>query len=482
MMKKTNIVRLIAGVLILNQLTYLNAHAATGLHTNMHLDEIANETLNNALATQVTKANQYYVEGEFPTTIQSTLVPVLAGVGKLLGEDQEASGFTTASVINVLAQTYLENNQNANQYSSIKQIPSSIKNGVDSFKRYSVGPTFNFYPPYNDHGQVVRRPIDMKMLPFWFGFTNIPNDADTTSVTLSALIYNSKINGHQYDLKPESIEEFSKYRDIDRSPMFYNRMQKRKNTGAFMTWLYDEKNPKMPRFYFADAKKGERIPFNVNDVDCVVNANVLKMASLSNNQNMSGYKESCEMINNMVKNNEHAYCGIYYPNTYNLAFSMANAEKAGDRCLTDHSKSLIIDKIIGLQDGYTGAWSNDKNVWQDQTLSTAFAMYALLQFGNPYDQRVYSSLLYGAHFLLSQIEFQKGSIKWPADNFFTATAVARSLIMWRSEAYTNAIISNVLFKMNKLYPQFTAENYLRLNFDLNKKQKQTPEITENYGG
>lgn len=482
-MNKNKIVRVLAGFIIINQL--LGSHVAfgsNGLSTQLRLDEIANQTLNNALATQIKSPNKHYVEGEFPTLIQSTLLPVMAGVGKLIGEDQEASGFTTASVINVLAQTYLENQNEVDKYNSLQQIPQSIKKGVESFKRYTVGPTFNFYPPHNDNGQIVRRPIDMKLLPFWFGFTHIPNDADSSSVILSALVYDSKINGHKFNVSPDSIAEFSRYRDIDRKPMFYNKGQNRQNTGAFMTWLYDEKNPKMPRFYFADAKKGERIPFNVNDVDCIVNANVLKMSSLSQNQNMPGYKESCSMINDMIKKNEHAYCGIYYPNTYNLSFAMANAEKAGDRCLTDESKSLIIDKIINLQDGYTGAWSNDKNVWEDKTLSTAFAMYSLLHFGNPYEYRVYASLLYGMHFLLSQIEYNKGPIMWPSDNFFTATAIARSLIMWRSDAYTNAIISSVLFKMHKLYPQFTAENYLRLKFDNQDSKNVEFSLKENNGG
>lgn len=431
----------------------------------MQLDEIANQSLNYALNTQIQSDTSYYVKGEFPTLIQSTLVPVLAGVGQLIGQDQEASAFTTASVINVLAQTYLDNKHLIAHYSSLARIPEIIKDGVHSFERYSAGSSFNFYPPYNDDGKIVRRPIAMKLNSLWFGFTNIPNDADTTSVTLSALAFNSKINKVPYSVKPQTINGFSQYRDINRSPMFYNRQQNRINTGAFLTWLYDENDPKMPRNYFADAKKGERIPFNVNDVDCIVNANIIKMSALSQNQDMLGYKESCRMINSMIQKDEHAYCGIYYPNTYNLSFAMASAEKAGDRCLTQDSRLSIVNKILSLQDGYTGAWSNDKNIWQDQTLSTAFAMYSLLQFANPRDYKVYVALLYGTHFLLSQIQYKKDSIHWPSDNFFTATALARSLVMWRSEAYTNAIISHILFKMHNLFPEFNSENYLKLKFD-----------------
>jgi len=430
----------------------------------MTLSQIADQTLSYALAKQIKTSDQNYVTGEFPTEIQSTLVPAIAGVGKMFGQDQEATAFTTASVINVLAQTYLSHKDLAEIYPSLQNIPQAIRSGVASFARYSVGPVFNFYPPHNENGLVTRRPVDLKLLPIWYGFTNIPNDADTSSVALSALMFDSKINGSKYTLSSEALAQFSQFRDVDRSPQFYNRRQNRNNTGAFMTWLYDEKNPNMPHFFLASVKKGERIPFVKNDVDCIVNANVIKLTALSKKQNIAGYKESCAMINDMIQKDEHAYCGIYYPNTYNLSFAMAAAAKAGDQCLNDTSKKMLVDKILSLQDGYSGAWSNDKNVWEDKTLSTAFAMQALLQFGDPYEYRVYVALLYGTHFLLSDIQYKKGPIAWPSDNFFTATAIARSLIMWRSEAYTNAIISDVFFKMQKLFPQFTAANYLKIDF------------------
>jgi len=433
---------------------------------NMSLGQIADQTLTNALATQITAADANYVVGEFPIEIQSTLVPVLAGVGKLFGQDQEASAFTTASVVNVLAQIYLNHQDQKDRYSSLNKIPLAVQNGVRSFERYSSGPVFNFYPPHIENGVQTRRPIDMELGKMWFGFTNIPNDADTSSVALSALLFNSKINkADKFKVSDEAFAQFSRYRDTDRKPMFYNRRQKREQTGAFMTWLYDENNPQMPRFFFAKAEKGERIPFNKNDVDCVVNANVMKLTALAKKQNLDGYKEACDMINDMVKEDEHAYCGVYYPNTYNLAYAMSAAEKAGDQCLSKGSKQLIIDKILGLQDGYTGAWSNDKNVWEDKILSTVFAMQALLQFSDPYEPKVYAALLYGTHFLLDEIQYKKGPMMWPSDNFFTATALARSLIMWRSDAYTNALISDVLFKMEKQFPQFKADNYLKISFN-----------------
>jgi len=436
----------------------------------LKLNQIAEKSLQYAISTQITTTNhQHYVYGEFPTTIKSTLVPVLAGVGKLFGEDQEASAFTTASVLNVLAQTYLDFPYLQKTSSPISEIPKVIQNGVQSFERYSAGETYNFYPPYVDkNGHKQRRPIDMKVLPFWFGFTNIPNDADTSSVALTAQLFNAKINHTNFKISQKALNEFSRYRDIDRTPMFYNKSQNRSHTGAFMTWLYDENNPNMPRFYFAGPDKGERIPFNRNDVDCIVNANVLKMSSLSGQSNFSGTKESCSMINDMIARDEHASCGIYYPNTFNLAFAMASAEKAGNKCLTDDSKKLMIDKILSLQDGYTGAWTNDKNIWQDPILSTAFALSALIHYGNKNETRIYYALLYGTHYLLKELQTDNNIYKWEADNFFTATAIARSLVMWRSEAYTNAIVSHVLLKMHEMYPQYNAHHYLKLDFNTEK--------------
>ena len=65
------------------------------------------------------------------------------------------------------------------------------------------------------------------------------------------------------------VDEMSRYRDIDRRWEYPSDGWKKKNSGAFLTWLKDENLDARASF---DTKTGT-IPYGVNNVDCVVNAN-----------------------------------------------------------------------------------------------------------------------------------------------------------------------------------------------------------------
>ena len=431
----------------------------------LSLKEISYKTIDYALKTQVqSTTHPFYWRGEFPTKIQSTLVPALVGVGKAFTKNDEASAFTTASVLNLLSQIYLDHPEFQLE-TPLNQIPQSLKDGVTTFDRYASTGTYNFYPSRVIKGQTVRRPINMRLFPLWHGFTNVPNDADTTSVVMTTQLLNSKINCIPFPISQQTYDVFSQFTDVNRNPMFYNYFQGRKETGAFMTWLLDEKSPAMPRFYFAPTSKGERIPFIKNDVDCVVNANILKLLALGK-ATTSGHAKACHMLNDMINENEHASCGVYYPNTLNLSFALGRAKQAGETCITESSETKIVQMILKMQNA-DGSWLNEKNVWQDPVISTAFALDALLQFSKPSDHKTYTALMYGIHFLLKNMKQQNGAMYWSADHFFTATAIARSLIMWQSAAFTNSIIASVLLKTHAAFPHYKANNYLDLNFENN---------------
>ena len=339
-----------------------------------------------------------------------------------------------------------------------------MENGIKTFARYESEGTYNFYPETLSNGKMVRRPVGMTLFPLWYGFTNVPNDADTTSVVFSALLLNSKVTNAEYIIPEATLSKFSEFVDSNRKPMFYNKSRHRIKTGAYMTWLFDEKNPEMPRFYFADSGKGTRIPFNKNDVDCVVNANVLKMMALAKQKERPGQAAACQMLNEMIEADEHSTCGIYYPNMFNLSFVLGRAKHAGESCISETSEQKILQMIFKMQNP-DGSWLNERNFWKDPIITTAFAMDALMHYSSPLDSKTFQSLSKGIHFLLKNIKTKNGTHFWKAENFFTATAIARSLIMWRSSAYTNAIIASTLIKMHQYYPQFKAANYLDLNFE-----------------
>lgn len=431
---------------------------------SFRLRDLGLQTLQYVLDNQVqTEDDKNYVKGEWPTQIETTLVPALVGVGNLFSANQEASAFSTASVINVIGKLYLAHPELQDSI-QFRRIPQALMDGVASFDRYASQGTYNFYPPLFENGIWVRRPIDMSLAPLWFGFTNIPNDADTTSAVLAAKIFNARVNQLPYSVPNQALETISEFRDLDREPMFYNRREGRRNTGGFLTWLIDESSEQLPRGYFASPDKGPRIPFRKNDVDCVVNASVLRLLALAKRSDLEGHDQACLMLNDMIEQNEHASCGIYYPNTLNLSYMLAAATEAGETCIKPESQKEILKMIINKQ-APDGSWVNDENIWHDPTITTAYAMAALLQFADAEDESSLQALRSGVYYLLHSAKFFQGQIYWAADHFFTATAIARSLVMWRSPAYTNAIISSVLLKIDQRFPNYLAQNYLLLRFE-----------------
>jgi hypothetical protein len=226
-----------------------------------------------------------------------------------------------------------------------------------------------------------------------------------------------------------------------------------KKSGAFMTWFIDEKSPTIPKGVFDKPDLGSRIPFNFNDVDCVVNANVLRMLTLTKNQKQPGYAESCDMLNFSIAHNLQSQCGIYYPNSYAVFFTMSNAYVAGAQCL-EISKNKSIQTILSGQDFDEGSWSNTPGIGRtDKVQSTALAMIALMNYSESENFRYNYSVRLGVKYLLSQIKNKSETeIYWPGEVFFSAVAQARNTVLWRSDSYTTALVTLALVK---------SQNYLK---------------------
>lgn len=407
------------------------------------VDDVARSGLRFIEREQVQKSNGLYVAGEWPTLVRSSLIPVLVGVGRLDRAEHEPSAFSTASVTNELALIYQQNPR-------FTRIPAMIARAQPSFARYREGDLYNFYPPKIENGVRVHQPAAMSLLPMWKGFTNIPQDADTSSATWTARLYHHAIQGQSFNLPSAVTASFSRFRDVDRKAHYYNRQNGQKETGAFLTWQFNEKDPNMPRMYFAEPEAGVRIPFNRNDIDCVVNLNVLRLLALTKKQDIRGRRQSCEMLKTVVEREQYAGCGIYYPNTFNFAYSAAVADFAGETCLRPVA-SRIVRFILGRRHYPDGAWTNYGNLHSgDRVHATAFAMIALSRFGDFRDAEVRKAMNDGARFLLSEMKRSEGGdLFWPGEVFFTDTAVARSLIVWRSNSFTTAVAVAALLQAQK---------------------------------
>ena len=387
--------------------------------------------------------NTMYWKGEWPVEMKSYLIPALLGVGKFWGKPtDEPTSFATASIMNLLAETYLLK-------PDLKQIIPLMKNGLSSIEHYKDGSVFNYYNWVDYNGTAVRGPKAAGYVPGYIqGLTNIPSDADTTSATyLSKALYDLitiQKPLSSYIVPTEALNTFSLYRDHDRTPHYYNYLDSIKNSGAFMTWFIDEK--RMPKGLFLKPNFGARIPFGFNDVDCVVNANVLRLLTETNNKTQAGYDQSCQLLNFVINEGKQSQCGIYYPNSYAVFFTISNAYKAGAQCLED-SKEKAMHFLTSTQNS-DGSWDNEPGIGRtDKVQSTALALNALLNYSADAKAQFPAVISLAVQYLKNQSKFdQNGHAFWTGEVFFSAVAQARNTVLWRSDAYTTALVALALTK------------------------------------
>lgn len=416
--------------------------ASAEISRDLTFNQFIESAVNYLDQAQVKANDGVYVVGEWKAQVWSSPIPALVGVGTMLtlSGEEEPSAFTTSSIVNQLAVIYQDR-------PSLKKIPAMIARAIPSTERYREGAVFDFYPPRMWNGVRVHQAASMSLSPIWKGFTNVPPDADTTSVTYAARHYASSFAGKTMALPSAALKAFTQFRDRSRKSQYWDRDLKLENTGAFMTWLFDENNKKMPHMYFANPEAGPRIPFNINDVDCIVNMNVLRALALTKNSSAPGREQACKMLGDIATRELYPKCGIYYPNTYNFAYSATLMDAAGEKCLSPHYDRMVA-YILKNQE-FDGSWLNTDNMEKDPIQSTAFALTALARFADASNPDVNLAMRKAAAYLFRQAqETESGDVFWEGQTFFTATAVARSLVDWRSDAFTTAVATSALIKAN----------------------------------
>lgn len=398
---------------------------------------------------QFAKDTGVYNQGEWPVNMRSYLIPSVVGLGRSFSQPtDEPTAFVTSTVINMLTEVHQLKPE-------LTGIPQIIDLGLPSLKYYREGDVFHYYP-MSDYFEVkMHGPRGKGYVPRHMrSFALVPPDADTTSVSLMALANAEWVkNGtpvSQFKVPEATLKTLADFRDLDRKPYFFNSWHGAKNTGAYMTWLWDEHDPtsSLYRSMADKPKKGYRIVFGRNDVDCVVNANVLRMLKMTGNEGHEGFEQSCQYLNRMIEKDEMRYCAPYYPNTLNTFYSISNVYKAGASCIS-RSRDQAIKKILSRQNE-DGSWKNDEGFREDRINSTSWALLALLNYVEPTDRSLDYVVRLGVEYLKSQA-LAKGQDQayWPGEVFFAGSALARSTLLWRSDAYTTALATLALAKSEK---------------------------------
>lgn len=417
-------------------------------------DEVVSKALLYIEKNQFQQPTGYYQAGEWSAQMKTYLIPALVGLGRMWGRpSEEPSAFVTSSMVNLLSEVY------SLGYRS-DQIPNMIKRAIPSYERYREGDIFHYYPVTEFKGLKMHLPPDPHYVPrAMMSMASIPPDADTTSVSFVALAHaNLIINGIPFskDSVPKgTLEQLNAWRDFDRTPHVYNRMFGVDETGAYMTWLWDE-DANSSGFWSSMRHKpsrGYRIVHGKNDVDCVVNANVLRMFALTQNLDQPGYQSACKYLNESITKTVSfdtmaKFCGAYYPNTYGAIFSISTAYKAGATCLSD-SRDYALSLLISRQ-REDGSWINDEHIGrEDLVQSTASALGSILNYIDTNERKYDASIQRAVTYLISR-SLKQGTdqVYWKGEVFFSGGPGGRNTILWRSNAYTTALSTYAIAKAN----------------------------------
>ncbi len=421
----------------------LSYHAyASGNFNDSLYRRLISKTINYIELNQVKvqNGNECFV-GEWPTFIQNLeKIPYLGYKGK---SAYDSNIFNTLYVHNGLADYYLNFEQD-------ERIISILKKAQSGFHRYIKDSTFNFWPELPrashvkcpDHECTQRRANNFYYhYKFINDYANIYNDADDTSAGLLAYYFSNKVKDRTGtdSLAYYSIYKLSpfveRYRDTgERKTNWYNKKIGLKNrTGAYLTWFGPDR-PKSTVFkWFKPLHPQQNILYGTNEVDCIVNANILRTMYTIGDTIAPGIADAKQMIKDVVKKKICNTCGVYYPTEYSFHYAVGKAIASGVTGLNELREPLLKDILSHMNvNGYWPSFTSTNHVQ-----STLFAINALflLQQNNQYMPEIERGLNY---IIRSKIE-EGNIVYWQAGIFFSGGSAVRYEHVWRSESYTSML-------------------------------------------
>lgn len=318
----------------------------------------------------------------------------------------------------------------------VPEIEKMLKLAREDYRHFESGGSYNFWPLLlvasgdfeAPHGILARGPNHYSSSGGFRGAMNVPNDADDTAVVFYALQMDRRfapleVDPSGWSEKSAPIGRYvSPWRDVNRTPHPYNATHGGYlDTGAFMTWFAQE--PKgVTGDNFMGTIRVPGIPFGKNDVDCVVNANILRALASDHELDTPGASDACQWIGEIARREEYDTCGVYYPNRYLLHFAASSAYLAGATCLME-PVSRMLGHLLRNQSP-DGAWRNGPfhpfSEYNDTVQTTAFALNALLNLADTGDTVVRSKVSAATRYLLGHARHdEKGNLFWDAGVYFS---------------------------------------------------------------
>jgi hypothetical protein len=426
-------------------------------------DSTLNASLKYLQKTQIntTKKHQYY-KGEW--IVQMDLTEPFFFMHKAQ-KAQDSNCFNLAAIHNFLSEIYLTD-------TTKKFLLPILENAYNEIESYQQDLKFSFWKNlpanrnlslFGENKQLlVKRPTNFKLKSRFINkAANVPADADDTALGNTAIFFQKSILNKSSKLAQPTV--FDEYLDSHRNNRnWYNYIFHRDaNSGSFMTWLYPEHNYSSWNvfqtafntlfifFPFSSAHPHANkpwVPFNANDVDVVVNANVLNYLNLTSQADLSeGYISSTKMINKRLEKHNWKNGSVYYPNLYHIHFAVSKAFFSGTKQLKPACDVIFEDlKLSQEPDGGFSSKSYINN--QDRVQSTAYALHAMLDLrkcGYLFDKNEIDKAV---TYLNSEAYNTEMGVCWEGGVYFSGGTALRNILFWKSDAYTTALVSRCLQK------------------------------------
>lgn len=294
---------------------------------------------------------------------------------------------------------------------------------------------------------------------------NIPDDADNTSMAVALQLLSCRRYGWQSmnpDISP--LDFMCGFRDLGREKSDRKNRVFGKDTGAFLTWLKDERLP-----VYSGPEEGI-IPLWANNVDIVINANALLALSLAGKQDSPGYDAAAALLAKCIMERSWTGISLYYPEKLVFPYSVARAWRdggAGVSVLDDAMPDLVVQLLeeqarFGRQrPDCDGAFPSDP--YGNCRYSTALGLAALVNLGvvtarkAGCERQFLTAVDKAALFLLRTMQSIKpegafssglfGKIRpafWASGIIYTSSL--QPMAHWRSHLQTTALVLEALSK------------------------------------
>ncbi|NRA46205.1 MAG: hypothetical protein HRU09_14725 [Oligoflexales bacterium] len=336
--------------------------------------------------------------------------------------------------------------------------------------------------PFKEENQFTKEwlldTLDRQKNPYGVdALANIPADADDTAV---ALAHFQVFGPEQAPIELSTLSQsLLSWRDLGRSKEDGRDQWKEGESGAFLTWLKDENLDRDHRFL--EPELGV-MPLGVNNVDCVVNANVLfalGLAKLGREADES-ITASSQLMLKAAAGKHWPQCGLYYPQKMLFPYAISRAYRDGgvDNPYMEQAMVLILSDLISEQEA-SGAF--DGGADQSKDLATALAVVSLLNIGKDIAEPLQLGRLYeeaidkGIAYLVRQAKskpikhrdtfnrnqllnflppYGRNASTWESGLYFSASNW--DLAQWRSSAYTSSMVVEAIAKYLLAYDQGSA--------------------------